>query len=184
MFSNLLNNEILICILLLIVISYLQNKLNNTTVETPAETPVEAPIEKPIVKPIEKPAKKPVIAEHVPEQTLSVPERKIPKVKSISFENINDINKIVPNKLKFVLYFAHWCGHCKNFLPIWKEFKKNNTNPNLEISEVDCEADSETCNNNNINGFPTVILYKNGQSHEYSDERSINALNTFVNKFI
>ena len=138
MFTNLLNNEILLCILLLIVISYLQNKINNTTVETPAEKPAEKPIE----KPDEKPAEKPVIAEHIPEP-LSVPERKIPKVKSISFENINDINTIVPNKLKFVLYFAHWCGHCKNFLPIWKEFKKNNTNPNLEISEVDCEANSE-----------------------------------------
>ena len=81
-----------------------------------------------------------------------------------------------------ILYFAHWCGHCKNFLPIWNEFKKNNTNSDIEISEVDCEKNNGTCSNNNIDGFPTAKLYKNDEEIEYTNERTIEGLNTFINE--
>jgi len=86
------------------------------------------------------------------------------------------------NKVRFILYFAHWCGHCKAFLPIWNEFKKNNTNSDIEISEVDCEKNNGTCSNNNIDGFPTAKLYKNDEEIEYTNERTIEGLNTFINE--
>ena len=153
MFSNILNNEILICILLLIIISYLQPLQKNINIQQTSESN---------------------------ESNKSNESNESNEVNESN--ESNEANE--SNKLKIILYFAHWCGHCKNFLPIWNEFKKNNTNSHLEISEVDCEADNEICNNNNIKGFPTVILYKNNQSHEFNDERSISALNTFINKFI
>ncbi len=70
----------------------------------------------------------------------------------------------------------------KHFYLYGMNLKKNNTNTDIEISEVDCEKNNGTCSNNNIDGFPTVKLYKNNEEIEFTNERTIEGLNTFINE--
>ena len=88
----------------------------------------------------------------------------------------NDNNKKNDTKNTLVLYHAEWCGHCKNFLPTWREFVKQHP----EIKTEDIECSNNKCEN--IEGFPTVILFKDNQQIQYNGERTIDGLYNFIQK--
>ena len=65
----------------------------------------------------------------------------------------------VPAKLK--IFFVEWCGHCKNFKPIYenelpKLIKENKIN--CEVEPIDAEANKEVADVYGVSGYPTVIL--------------------------
>lgn len=86
-------------------------------------------------------------------------------------------------KDELILYYAMWCGYSKQFLPEWEKFEayaKRNF-PNVLVSRVRCEDGNEaTCSQKGVEGYPTVILYKeNGEKH-FEGERTFDALVKFV----
>ncbi|VEN62586.1 unnamed protein product, partial [Callosobruchus maculatus] len=94
----------------------------------------------------------------------------------------------VGSGLSFVKFFAPWCGHCKRLSPIWdnlaEKFGKTN---DVHISKVDCTltANKQLCNDENIEGFPTLILYRDGiRISEYSGTRTLEDLSDFVSKHL
>lgn len=60
----------------------------------------------------------------------------------------------------FVLFYASWCPHSQKFLPIFKEYAKNN--PDQCISVV-IDDKPELCDKYSIEYYPTVLLFKNGK---------------------
>lgn len=55
----------------------------------------------------------------------------------------------------------------------------------VKIAKVDCTlAESkEVCSDQDVNGFPTLYIYKNGEKiSEYSGNRSLDDLFEFVNR--
>ena len=61
-----------------------------------------------------------------------------------------------------VLYHVGWCGHCKNFKPHWNEFAKKYRN-RVNIMDIDCDDKKNQQKCGLVNGFPTVLLLKDGQ---------------------
>jgi len=86
------------------------------------------------------------------------------------------VNESNTNNKKLILYHANWCGHCKHFLPVWKQFVEKH--PEINTEDIECSNDSKCAN---IEGFPTVILFKGDQQIQYNGERTIDALYNFVN---
>lgn len=88
--------------------------------------------------------------------------------------------------ISFVKFFAPWCGHCKRLAPTWEELGKKFVNDNsVTIVKVDCtlEINKELCKEQEVDGFPSVFLYKNGQKvSEYTGNRSLEDLVEFVLK--
>uniref|UniRef100_A0A1L8DU05 Putative thioredoxin/protein disulfide isomerase n=1 Tax=Nyssomyia neivai TaxID=330878 RepID=A0A1L8DU05_9DIPT len=86
----------------------------------------------------------------------------------------------------FVKFFAPWCGHCKRLAPTWEELAvKFVGNGNVKIAKVDCTVaeNKELCSNQEVDGFPTLHLYKAGAKlEEYNGSRSLDALYQFVEK--
>lgn len=78
------------------------------------------------------------------------------------------------------------CGHCKRLAPTWEDLgKKFQSNDNVRIVKVDCTLDvnKQLCNEQEVDGFPTLFLYKNGQKlSEYRGSRTLEDLFDFVNK--
>jgi len=94
--------------------------------------------------------------------------------------------KLTKTGVAFVKFFAPWCGHCKRLAPTWEELAKHyQDNAGVTIGHVDCTADDnanrELCNEQGVNGFPTLNIYKDGEKvDEYSGKRELEALVAFV----
>jgi thiol-disulfide isomerase/thioredoxin len=103
----------------------------------------------------------------------------IPSEKKEEFAKENKKNKIC-------LYYADWCGHCKNFLPEWKILKNKiestDLNTKIEIKEYNCENDEQLCKKENVRGYPTVILHKiDGNNISYEGGRTAADVLNFLN---
>ena len=73
---------------------------------------------------------------------------------------------------KITLYHAEWCGHCKNFIPVWNELKTQLESHNIEHSEFEHSKDAKIIEASNIDGFPTIKINKNGDEYEYQGKRN------------
>jgi thiol-disulfide isomerase/thioredoxin len=88
------------------------------------------------------------------------------------------------NNIYVILFKANWCGHCNNFLPIWDQLQINHQ-PKDTIKFITYEHTVEDhlqiINNIKIDGFPTIIIYKNDTYTHYTDSRDIDTLTVFIN---
>lgn len=66
-----------------------------------------------------------------------------------------------PTKRAWVVdFYAHWCGHCKHFAPIWEktaEFFLEDDR--IRFGAIDCAKYSSFCSKLGVHGFPTLKAY-------------------------
>ena len=85
---------------------------------------------------------------------------------------------------KFKLFYVDWCGHCKNFKPIFEgelsnAVKSESIPCNLEL--VNCEENPDQAKKYNIRGYPTMIFEnENNDIIEYQGERTSNSIVNFL----
>jgi thioredoxin 1 len=77
------------------------------------------------------------------------------------FDSTTYNEKISEDKLTVVKYFASWCGPCKVLTPMLEDVVKNYTD--INVGEVNIDADMQLAQKDGIRGVPTVVFYKNGQ---------------------
>jgi thioredoxin 1 len=59
-------------------------------------------------------------------------------------------------------FHATWCGPCKMMAPELQKFAQNNTGK-LRVIKIDIDKNPATAQQFNIQGVPTLILFKEGQ---------------------
>jgi len=77
---------------------------------------------------------------------------------------------------KVTLYYANWCGHCKNFISTWNSLKPYFQKNNIQFKDYEESQNSKIIGDNNIKSFPTIIIEKNGIKYEYNGERTVDGL--------
>lgn len=72
--------------------------------------------------------------------------------------------KDIVNSDKPVLidFHAEWCGPCKTLAPIIKDVKSQ-MGDGVKVIKIDVDKNPQLASSLNIQGVPTLMVYKNGQ---------------------
>ena len=88
------------------------------------------------------------------------------------------------NTVTVKYYFSPTCGWCNKFKPEWEIFQAT-ADPSL----ITCNPIDATDPNNksaatadNVTGYPTIIIVKNGNQVQYTGDRTAAAINDFIAK--
>ena len=66
------------------------------------------------------------------------------------------------NKLVMVDFYTTWCGPCKKMAPFVQQIRENRAS-DVVVLKVDAEAQAGIADRYRLEGYPTVIFFKNGQ---------------------
>jgi len=115
-----------------------------------------------------------LLSEDIPEDWDHKP------VKVLVGKNFNEVvNSTEKNTL--VMFYAHWCGHCKKLEPLWEELaEKYKEAKDVTIAKID--ATKNELEHIRIRAFPTVKLFLKHVDHakDYNGERTVDAMVRFI----
>ena len=69
-------------------------------------------------------------------------------------------DKIDRKEKAVVLFYATWCPHSQQFLPIFEEYSR--TNP-TECLKVIVDEEPDICEEYDVEYYPTVIMFEKGK---------------------
>jgi thiol-disulfide isomerase/thioredoxin len=80
------------------------------------------------------------------------------------------------NETQLALYYTNWCGYSRQFFPEWEKIQNSDLKNKISFISYDCDK-SKQCSIDNVNGFPSLILHKNGKQIKFPDNLERNATN-------
>lgn len=94
---------------------------------------------------------------------------------------------------EFIMFFVTWCPHCKNAKSNWEKFTeqyngKTKHGYDIIVKKIDCTNENDAFvkqlqDKYNIEGYPTIVLNKNGTIIEFKADPTVYAnLEDFVDK--
>jgi len=86
------------------------------------------------------------------------------------------------NDLVLVEFYAPWCGHCKRLAP---EYEKaaSELYGQVPLAKVDCTVEKEICERYEVQGFPTIKVFKkNSAPTDYDKGRTASDIVKFLKK--
>ena len=89
------------------------------------------------------------------------------------------INPINNGKKCYLLLYADWCGHCKNFKPVWKNIHSEMKNELGALNTIMAQIEEKNINKINnkpkfmgdILGYPTIRVIDINGFEDYKGER-------------
>lgn len=82
----------------------------------------------------------------------------------------------------FVKFYAPWCGHCKAMAPDYSKLAEQmKTEENgIPIAKVDATVEKELAEKFQVQGFPTLKFFLNGEPVDYNGERTQTAIYDWI----
>jgi thiol-disulfide isomerase/thioredoxin len=115
-------------------------------------------------------------------------------------KTVKDVKQMFDSKKPmFIEFYAEWCGHCKNLVPMWKKLienlEKNHPNETMAIVAIEKDFHDDAVISEmkekakfGIDGYPTIgaIVFENGtpKFKSYNGDRSADPMYTFIKEHI
>jgi protein disulfide-isomerase A1 len=119
------------------------------------------------------------VKQHLLSQDLPEDWDKTP-VKTLVSTNFDSV-ALDKSKDVLVEFYAPWCGHCKQLVPIYEQLgEKFKDSATVLIAKIDSTANE--LEHTKINSFPTIKLFKRDTNEvvDYNGERNLEGLTKFV----
>jgi len=90
---------------------------------------------------------------------------------------------IAENEITLVEFYAPWCGHCKALAPEYEQAAVM-LQGQASLAKVDCTEHRELCSKYEVQGFPTIKLFRNDgeEPTDYDQARKADAIAKFMLK--
>jgi len=83
----------------------------------------------------------------------------------------------------FILFYAHWCGHCKRVMPTIARLARhlNQEHSPVKVARLDCIEEPQVCVAFDVKGYPTLKMkMEDGDVYEYIHKREIEPMKEFI----
>merc|ERR1711871_948761 len=95
--------------------------------------------------------------------------------------------EVVTDSKKHVVveFFAPWCGHCKEFAPIYEKIAEQYAgSESVVVAKLDSEAHAVFAKMYKVTSYPTIKIFpkKDKKGIEYSGERTENDVKAWIDK--
>ncbi|GMK54554.1 hypothetical protein CspeluHIS016_0111400 [Cutaneotrichosporon spelunceum] len=99
--------------------------------------------------------------------------------------NEDNFNSSIARGAWFVEFFSPRCWHCKAFAPTWTDLAKKKAYheqlSGFHMAQVNCLAQGDLCEANNIKNYPSLMLYADGKVvDEFDDDRAYPILDKWI----
>lgn len=102
-------------------------------------------------------------------------------VLTLTGETFNDFVK--EHELVLAEFYAPWCGHCKALAPKYEEAATELKSKNIPLVKVDCTAEEELCRTYEVDGYPTLKVFRGPDSHKaYGGARQTDSIVSYMTK--
>jgi len=75
--------------------------------------------------------------------------------------NTDNFYDSISEGVVLVKFEASWCGPCKAYTPIFKEFAAENEN--IKCFSVDCQENPDLASDFDVRSIPVTIAFKDGE---------------------
>lgn len=104
------------------------------------------------------------------EEEDEVPKFDDKDVVVLTDRNFSDF--VEDNKYVMVEFYAPWCGHCKELAPEYAAAATELKAENVQLVKVDATVENELAENYEVQGFPTIYFFVDGEHKTYSGQRT------------
>ncbi|KAG0497998.1 hypothetical protein HPP92_002689 [Vanilla planifolia] len=91
---------------------------------------------------------------------------------------------IEKNKHVMVEFYAPWCGHCQALAPEYAAAATALKGEDIFLAKVDATEENDLAQKYDVQGFPTVYFFIDGDHKPYPGQRSKDAIVTWIKKKI
>ena len=96
----------------------------------------------------------------------------------LTSENFEE--QVAANKYMMVEFYAPWCGHCKALAPHYKQAATEMKSENVTLAKIDGDREKALAEKFEVDGFPSIFFFADGEHKAYPAERTRYLLARFV----
>ncbi|CAJ0581139.1 unnamed protein product, partial [Mesorhabditis spiculigera] len=78
---------------------------------------------------------------------------------------------ITNNEMVLVKFYAPWCGHCKKMAPDFEKAAATLKTKGIRLGKVDATIEKELGKSYGVEGYPTLMVFRNAKRSPYSGPR-------------
>ncbi|KAL7749786.1 hypothetical protein RI367_004662 [Sorochytrium milnesiophthora] len=92
---------------------------------------------------------------------------------------VTNFTAVTANGPWLLNFYAPWCKYSQQLAPIYEALAVE-LKGQVNVARIDAAADADLSTRFDINGYPTILFYRDGKSTPFSGERTLDALTSFA----